>query len=66
MEYSPTNTFYGKQEAGDAVGRVTGSYYVYLPDRRLMTVEYLVDGDSGFVPKISFSNQGGFPGTTHF
>lgn len=61
MEHPPTDTFYGKQEAGDAAGRVTGSYYVYLPDRRLMTVDYLVDGDSGFVPTITFSKQGGFP-----
>ncbi|KAK9883513.1 hypothetical protein WA026_001689 [Henosepilachna vigintioctopunctata] len=50
----PTNTFFGHSENGDAVGRVTGTYYVNLPDGRIMTVEYFVDGDSGYVPKISF------------
>ncbi|KAJ8959078.1 hypothetical protein NQ318_022335 [Aromia moschata] len=57
VENPPTNTFFGKNEAGDAAGRVTGSYYVYLPDGRLMTVDYSVDGNSGFIPRISFSNQ---------
>ncbi|KAJ8927320.1 hypothetical protein NQ314_020234 [Rhamnusium bicolor] len=57
VENPPTNTFFGKNEAGDAAGRVSGSYYVYLPDGRLMTIDYSVDGDSGFVPRISFSNQ---------
>lgn len=66
MEHSPTNTFYGKQESGDLAGRVTGSYYVYLPDKRLMTVDYLVNGDSGFVPKITFTNQAAFPGSARF
>ncbi|XP_018561136.1 uncharacterized protein LOC108903441 [Anoplophora glabripennis] len=57
VDNPPTNTFFGKNEAGDAAGRVSGSYYVYLPDGRLMTVDYVVNGDSGFVPKIVLSNQ---------
>ncbi|CAG9854757.1 unnamed protein product [Phyllotreta striolata] len=52
-----SNTYYGKSETGDAAGRVSGSFYVLLPDGRLMTVDYYADGESGFVPKVTFSNQ---------
>lgn len=54
MENPPTNTYFGQNENGDQVGRVAGTYYVWLPDGRLMTVEYFVDGKSGFVPRISY------------
>ncbi|XP_045476847.1 uncharacterized protein LOC123682326 [Harmonia axyridis] len=54
VDNPPTGTFFGQDENGDAAGRVTGSYFVQLPDGRLMTVEYFVDGDSGFVPKITY------------
>lgn len=46
----------GANEVGDAQGKVLGGYKVLLPDGRLMTVEYTVEGDSGFVPKISFES----------
>ncbi|XP_055709371.1 pro-resilin-like [Phlebotomus papatasi] len=46
--------FFDKNEIGDAAGKVTGQYSVWLPDARLMTVSYTVDGESGFVPKITF------------
>ncbi|XP_059051702.1 cuticle protein 16.8-like [Achroia grisella] len=46
--------YFGANESGDAQGKVIGGYKVLLPDGRLMTVEYTVDGESGFVPKISF------------
>lgn len=54
VEDAPTQTYFGKTETGNEVGRVEGSYYVWLPDGRLMTVTYYVDGESGFVPTISF------------
>ncbi|KAL3273411.1 hypothetical protein HHI36_014857 [Cryptolaemus montrouzieri] len=54
VENPPTNTFFGHTEAGDPAGRVSGTYYVFLPDGRTLTVEYYVDGDSGYVPKISY------------
>ena len=45
--------YYGhKEEAVD--GRVDGSYHVWLPDGRLMKVEYYVDANSGFVPTITY------------
>ncbi|KAF7284090.1 pro-resilin-like [Rhynchophorus ferrugineus] len=57
VDNSPSTTFFGQSESGDAQGRVIGSYYVLLADGRLMNVEYTVDGESGFVPKITFSPQ---------
>lgn len=48
--------YFGANEAGDAQGKVIGGYRVLLPDGRLMTVEYTVEGDSGFVPKITFED----------
>lgn len=48
--------YFGAQEAGDAQGKVVGSYKVLHPDGRLMTVEYTVEGDSGFVPVIKFED----------
>ena len=37
-------------------GRVEGSYSVWQPDGRLMTVTYYVDGESGFVPTITYTD----------
>jgi len=37
-------------------GRVDGEYSVWLADGRLMTVTYYVDGDSGFVPTITYTD----------
>lgn len=54
VEDQPTNNYYGQNENGDQQGIVTGTYYVLLPDGRLQTVEYRVDGDTGFVPRISY------------
>lgn len=34
--------------------KVSGQYAVWLPDGRLMTVAYTVDGENGFQPKITF------------
>ncbi|CAH0564908.1 unnamed protein product [Brassicogethes aeneus] len=61
VDNAPTNTYFGQNEAADPAGRVVGQYYVYLPDGRLMTVDYTVDGESGFVPRISFQNQAPIP-----
>ncbi|XP_054088529.1 uncharacterized protein LOC105216193 [Zeugodacus cucurbitae] len=46
--------FFNKNEAGDAAGKVSGQYSVWLPDGRLMTVAYTVEGENGFVPKVTF------------
>lgn len=54
MKDPEKDLFFDKNEIGDATGKVTGQYSVWLPDARLMTVSYTVDGESGFVPKITF------------
>ncbi|XP_053681751.1 pro-resilin-like [Sabethes cyaneus] len=48
--------FFDKNEAGDAGGKVTGKYSVWLPDGRLMTVKYNVDKESGFVSDVDFQD----------
>ncbi|CAG7827006.1 unnamed protein product [Allacma fusca] len=52
----PSKSYFGHEEAQNEAGRTDGKYFVWLPDGRLMTVTYYVEGDSGFVPKISFSD----------
>lgn len=47
--------FFDKNEIGDADGNVRGKYSVWLPDGRLMTVDYKVDPKSGFQPTITFA-----------
>lgn len=56
VEDQPSGNYYGQNEAGKDTGRVEGSYFVLFPDGRLMTVTYYVDGESGFVPKITFQD----------
>lgn len=56
VEDKPSGNYYGQNEVGKDTGRIEGSYFVYLPDGRLMTVTYYVDGESGFVPKITFQD----------
>jgi hypothetical protein len=55
---------YGPQaEFGHAESRdgdyTKGKYFVQLPDGRLQTVDYYVDGYSGYVAKVSYDGQGG-------
>ncbi|KAK3876103.1 hypothetical protein Pcinc_019080 [Petrolisthes cinctipes] len=50
-EYS--NNHYGHQERSDG-DRTEGHYRTLLPDGRLLTVTYYVDGYSGFVPEVNF------------
>lgn len=54
VEDAEKQLFFDKNEIGDDQGKVTGSYSVFLPDGRLMKVEYSIEKDSGFVPKITF------------
>ncbi|XP_076060307.1 pro-resilin-like [Oratosquilla oratoria] len=51
---------FGQQETRDG-DRTEGSYYVYLPDGRLMKVTYYVDGDSGFVVNVEYEGEARYP-----
>ncbi|XP_068209983.1 cuticle protein 7-like [Palaemon carinicauda] len=51
---------FGHQETRDGDG-TQGSYYVQLPDGRLQTVKYYVDGDSGYVAEVSYQGEARFP-----
>ncbi|XP_063591632.1 pro-resilin-like [Penaeus indicus] len=56
----PLATDFGHQESRD--GDFTqGSYYVRLPDGRLQTVNYNVQGDSGFLAEVSYEGQAQYP-----
>nr|XP_027216889.1 cuticle protein-like [Penaeus vannamei]XP_027231027.1 cuticle protein-like [Penaeus vannamei] len=56
---SSSNEF-GHQEARDG-DDTQGSYYVQLPDGRLQTVKYFVDGDSGYVAQVSYEGEASYP-----
>ncbi|XP_063601170.1 pro-resilin-like [Penaeus indicus] len=52
---SSSNEF-GHQEARDG-DHIQGSYYVELPDGRLQTVKYFVNGDSGYVAEVNYEGE---------
>ncbi|XP_068209989.1 cuticle protein 7-like [Palaemon carinicauda] len=51
---------FGHQETRDG-DNTQGSYYVQLPDGRLQTVKYYVDGDSGYVAEVSYQGEARYP-----
>ncbi|XP_068201854.1 cuticle protein 18.6-like [Palaemon carinicauda] len=54
-----SGNFYGHQEQRDG-SNTQGSYYVRLPDTRLMRVDYYVD-DYGFHPTITYEGEAQYP-----
>jgi len=56
-----SGNYYGHEEKNDGKGKTEGKYQVWLADGRLMTVEYTVDGDSGYKPKITFTDSNYMP-----
>ncbi|XP_047478983.1 uncharacterized protein LOC125032062 [Penaeus chinensis] len=48
VDHDDSGNNYGHQEARDGED-TQGSYYMLLPDGRLQTVRYVVDGDDGYV-----------------
>lgn len=51
---------FGQQETRDG-DNTQGSYYVQLPDGRLQTVNYYVNGDSGFVADVTYQGEARYP-----
>ncbi|XP_042884397.1 extensin-like [Penaeus japonicus] len=51
---------FGHQESRDGYD-TQGTYYVQLPDGRLQTVTYNVNGDSGFLADVSFQGEAQYP-----
>ncbi|CAG0917894.1 unnamed protein product [Notodromas monacha] len=47
---------YNHQESRDG-DNTQGSYSVLLPDGRVQTVKYYVNGDSGFVAEVTYSGE---------
>ncbi|XP_045137862.1 pro-resilin-like [Portunus trituberculatus] len=59
VDDQPSGNFFGHQEQRDG-DRTEGSYYVRLPDSRLMRVEYYAD-DTGYHPTVTFEGEAQFP-----
>ena len=57
-DYSSNN--YGQNESRNG-DKTTGSYYVLLPDGRVQTVTYSVDGYGGYVADVSYSGEAKYP-----
>jgi len=58
-----TSNDFGAKEARD--GALTnGKYYVALPDGRLQTVTYTVNGGDGYVPIVEYAGEAQFPPTS--
>ncbi|XP_053651103.2 pro-resilin-like [Cherax quadricarinatus] len=51
---------FGHQESRDGYD-TKGTYYVQLPDGRVQKVNYVVSGDSGFVPQVSYEGEAQYP-----
>merc|ERR1712123_210036 len=57
-DYSNNN--FGAKESRD--GYLTkGKYFVALPDGRLQTVTYVVDGGAGYVPTVEYAGEAQYP-----
>ncbi|XP_066948549.1 pro-resilin-like [Macrobrachium rosenbergii] len=51
---------FGHEETRDG-DDTQGSYFVHLPDGRLQTVKYYVEGDSGYVAEVTYEGEAQYP-----
>ncbi|XP_037086133.1 cuticle protein 7-like, partial [Pollicipes pollicipes] len=68
FDYAVADEYSGSDFAADETrdgASTTGSYRVALPDGRVQTVTYKVDGDSGFVAEVTYEGEAQYPETTH-
>ena len=56
VDDSESGNHYGQEEARDDE-HTQGGYYVNLPDGRLQKVQYVVDGDSGFLAEVTYEGE---------
>ncbi|XP_064122610.1 pro-resilin-like [Macrobrachium nipponense] len=59
VDHDPSSNEFGHQETRDG-DDTQGSYYVQLPDGRLQSVKYFVDGDSGYVAEVNYEGSASF------
>ena len=63
MEDAESAVNFGHDESRD--GDATyGSYSVHLPDGRIQTVTYTVNGDSGYVAEVTYEGEARYPEET--
>merc|ERR1712123_550817 len=55
-----SNNDFGAKESRDGY-LTSGRYYVALPDGRLQTVTYVVDGGAGYVPTVEYAGETQYP-----
>ena len=57
-----TSNDFGHKESRNGA-HTEGVYYVALPDGRLQTVTYAVDGYGGYVPLVEYAGEAQYPDT---
>ncbi|XP_047479323.1 pro-resilin-like isoform X2 [Penaeus chinensis] len=60
VKHDDSDNDFGHQEARNG-DDTQGSYYVQLPDGRLQTVRYVVDGDNGYVAEVNYDGEARYP-----
>nr|XP_045617846.1 cuticle protein 21-like [Procambarus clarkii] len=60
VKHEDSGNDFGHQETRDG-DDTKGSYYVQLPDGRLQTVTYFVDGDSGYIADVKYDGEARYP-----
>ncbi len=56
----PSYNDFGHKESR-AGAHTDGKYFVALPDGRLQTVTYTVDGNGGYIPLVEYSGEAQYP-----
>ncbi|XP_045617292.2 pro-resilin-like [Procambarus clarkii] len=60
VKHEDSGNDFGHQETRNG-DDTKGSYYVQLPDGRLQTVNYIVDGDSGYIADVKYDGEARYP-----
>ncbi|XP_042893150.1 uncharacterized protein LOC122267191 [Penaeus japonicus] len=65
VKHDYSGNHFGHQESRDG-DYTQGLYYVQLPDSRLQTVKYYVDGDSGYVAEVEYEGEAQYPESSEY